>query len=311
MRGVPAVLAVVLLAGCTQAHSSDSGASTSSASTPGASTPPAFTATATTAAPIKVTKVLTFIEENHSLSQMQNGMPYAYGLAKKYGYATHYAAIRHPSLPDYLAIAGGSTFGVTDDAPPSSHKIHGRSIFGRAITSGKTAGAYVGSMSTNCKLTDSGPYAVKHNPWAYFADADERSWCNKYDRPVGDLTKAAAAGNLPNVGMVIPNLNQDAHDGSLATADAWFKGQMVAVLAGSDWKSGRLAIVLTADEDNRFAGNRVLTVVIHRSQHGHIVATGLTHYSLTRLYASVTHTTPLRNAVSAPSMAAAFGLPVN
>jgi len=264
-----------------------------------------------TAAPIKVTKVLTFIEENHSLSQMKAGMPYAYGLAKKYGYATHYTAIRHPSLPNYLAIAGGSTFGVTDDAPPSSHKIRGRSIFGRAIASGKTAATYVDSMSTNCELTNSGAYAVKHNPWAYFSDADERSWCKKYDRPIGDLKKAAAAGKLPNVGMVIPNLKNDAHDGSLATADAWFKNQMAAVFAGSDWKSGRLAIMLIADEDNRHEGNRVLTVAIHRSQHGHIVATGLSHYSLTRLYASVIHTTPLRNGVSAPSIAAAFSLPVN
>src|SRR3954454_20407705 len=70
------------------------------------------------AATARVTKVLVVIEENHSLSQMQSQMPYAYSLAKRYGYAGNYTAITHPSLPNYLAIAGGSTFGVTDDNYP-------------------------------------------------------------------------------------------------------------------------------------------------------------------------------------------------
>jgi hypothetical protein len=61
------------------------------------------------AAPVSVTKVLMFIEENHSLAEMKAGMPYLYSQATTYGYATNYTAIRHPSLPNYLAIAGGST----------------------------------------------------------------------------------------------------------------------------------------------------------------------------------------------------------
>ena len=66
----------------------------------------------------KVTKLLVFVEENHSLAQMKSGMPYTFGLAKKYGYATRYRAITHPSLPNYIAIAGGKTYGVADDADP-------------------------------------------------------------------------------------------------------------------------------------------------------------------------------------------------
>ena len=64
-------------------------------------------ATAARAVP-PVTKLLVFVEENHSLDQMRAGMPYIAGLAEQYGHATDYRATRHPSLPNYLAIAGGS-----------------------------------------------------------------------------------------------------------------------------------------------------------------------------------------------------------
>ena len=55
-------------------------------------------------------------------------MPYLSSLARRYGRTTHYDAVTHPSLPNYLALAGGSTFGVRDDAYPSIHKVPGRSV---------------------------------------------------------------------------------------------------------------------------------------------------------------------------------------
>src|SRR3978361_1359069 len=64
------------------------------------------------------TKVLVVIEENHSLAQMRAGMPFLARQSSKYGYATHWKALTHPSEPNYLAIVGGSTFGVTDDETP-------------------------------------------------------------------------------------------------------------------------------------------------------------------------------------------------
>ena len=65
-----------------------------------------------------LTKVLTIVEENHSLQQMQTSMPFLSALATQYGYATGYTAVSHPSLPNYLALSGGSTFDITNDAAP-------------------------------------------------------------------------------------------------------------------------------------------------------------------------------------------------
>jgi len=255
------------------------------------------------------TKVLVFMVENHTLGEMRDQMPWTAALADRYGYATTYHAMTHPSLPNYLAIAGGSTFGVQDDADPSSHPLSGASVFGRAIRAGSTARVYAEEMPGTCATTPSGAYAVKHNPWAYFVD--ERRGCRAHDVPMTRFAGAVTHGTLPRVGMVIPDLDHDAHDGTLKTADAWFKAQMTKVFAGPDWKSGHLAVVLTADEDDTAHGNRVLTVVIHPSQHGNVVTTRLNHYSLTRLYEDVAGLPYLNGAKNARSMTKAFGLPVN
>jgi len=253
--------------------------------------------------------VLVFIVENHSLGQMRSKMAYTFGLAERFGYATSFTAVRHPSLPNYIAIAGGQTYGITNDDNPSANPVRGTSVFGQAVAAGKTAAVFAEGMPQNCATSNGGSdYAVKHNPWAYFTN--ERQTCQKYDVPLDQLDRAIKHGVLPNVGMVIPNLCNDAHDCPLATADMCFKGWMTKIFDGPDWRSGHLAVVLTADEDDTSEENKVLTVVIHPSQKANVVTTPLTHYSLTRFYEEVAGVPYLFEAASAPSMATAFGLPL-
>jgi acid phosphatase len=296
-----AMVAAMVLAGCS---------SVTSSVTPGASTSPDAVATSrkatTTTGP---TKVLVFMVENHSLGQMQEQMPWTAALADRYGYATAYQAMTHPSLPNYLAIAGGSTFGVQDDAGPSSHPLRGPSVFGEALGHGETARLYAEDMPETCATEPAGEYAVKHNPWAYFVD--ERVDCDRYDVPLTALAHDAAAGGLPDAGMVIANLCNIAHDCPLSTADTWLRDHVGPVLAGRDFTRGRLVVVITADEDDRSGDNRVLTVVAAHDLPGHqVVSTPLTHMSLSRLYAEVLGFAPLRDAAAAPSLANAFHIPV-
>jgi hypothetical protein len=254
-------------------------------------------------------KVLVFMVENHSLGEMQAQMPWTAALAARYGYATAYHAMTHPSLPNYLAIAGGSTFGVADDADPSSHPLSGPSVFGEALAHGETARLYAEDMPGTCVTTPSGEYAVKHNPWAYFVD--ERAACDRYDVPLTALTSDARTGSLPNAGMVVANMCHIAHDCPLGTADAWLRDHVGPVLAGPDFATGRLVVVITADEDDQSGDNRVLTVVASRAMPDHeVVSTPLTHLSLSRLYAEVVGFAPLRGASTSPSLVDAFHIPL-
>jgi acid phosphatase len=126
----------------------------------------------------------------------------------------------------------------------------------------------------------------------------------------GALASDVKGGTLPAVGMLIPDLNDDAHDGTLAQADGWLKGWLPSILAGPDFTAGKLVVVVTADEDDSSSGNRVLTVVIAPGVSHRVVGTPLTHYSLTRLYDEVIGAAPLREAATAASLAQAFGLPL-
>jgi hypothetical protein len=258
-----------------------------------------------TVAVLHPVKVLTIVEENHTYDQMKSGMPYLWSQAQKYAYATHYQAITHPSLPNYLAIAAGSTFGVRDDKYPSSHPVKASTVFDQALAAGKSAKLYNESMPSNCNLTTASPYAVKHNPWAYFTPS--RTACAKYDVSTGSLLTDTKNNSLPNVGMVVPNLNNDAHDGSLATADSWLKQRLVPILASTDFTSGRLAVVITADEGSS-TNNTVLTVVLDANLSSLVVTAPMTHYSLTRFYAQTVGATPLLAGQTAPDMRAAFKL---
>lgn len=259
---------------------------------------------------LPVSKLLVIMEENHSLSEMESGMPYLYSLSQTYGYATNYAAITHPSLPNYIAITGGSTFGISDDNGPSSNAAkvgNATSVFGQALAAGKTAKLYAETMASNNEQSNDGAYAVRHNPWAYFGG--ESSLANKYDVPMASNFSADVANNsLPNAGMLIPNVDDDAHDGTLAQADSWLQAYLPSVLGSADFTSGKLVVVITADEDDGSHGNIVLTTVLHASLSGKIVSSPLSHYSLTGYYAHIYGTEPLLNGASAPAFAAAFGL---
>jgi len=272
--------------------------------------PPVGTASAAPA------KVLVVMEENHSYREMRHSMPYLTRLSDTYGYATNWTAITHPSAPNYLAIAGGSTFGVTDDAAPAADENavgSAPSVFDQALSANKTAGTYAESMPKNCHVYDhpdravgSPKYAVRHNPWVYFSAG--RDDCLDHDKALPQFAHDAAANDLPNVGFLIPNLEHDAHDGSLATADAWLQTQLRPVLQSKDFASGKLVVVITADEDDRTAGNAVLTSVLTPALSGKVAKTPLNHYSLTRFIAQILGVTPLENAKAAPDMKAAFGI---
>jgi hypothetical protein len=255
------------------------------------------------------TKVLVVIEENHSLEQMRTGMPFLAGLSDRYGYATDWHALAHPSEPDYLAIVGGSTFGVLGDDPPSVTARNvgdASSVFAQAREAGKSAATYAEAMPTPCASSDSYPYVVHHNPWTYFT-ADHAA-CERGDVSTASFADDARQDRLPDVGLLIPDMQHDAHDGSLAAADTWLSLELAPVLASDDFTSGRLVVVVTADEDDRHSGNVVLTSVLTPRLSHVVVTTPLTHYSLTRFIAQVLGVRPLSAGRGAPDLATAFGL---
>jgi acid phosphatase len=258
-----------------------------------------------------VDKILVIMEENHSTEEVfPAGMPYLWHLARRYGYASDYTAITHPSLPNYLAIFTGSAFNDPPDCSPGPGCSYpGPSVFGQALAVGKTARAYQESMPAPCDHSDSGNYAVRHNPWAYIPA--EAAACRAGDVPAGTpsggaLVSDVRAGTMPNAGLLTPNLIHDAHDATLGQADAWLRQWIPVIMSGPDWRHQRLAIAVVFDEGDNT--NQVPFVLIAPGLSGTVIHQPLDHYTLTRLIDTLISAPPLRRAAGAPNLAQQLGL---
>ena len=261
----------------------------------------------------RVGKLLVIVAENKSAADVSANMPFLMSHSRRYGRATKYYAITYPSLPNYLVMAGGSTFGVERNRNPDQIPQKGRSVFGQTLASGRTAKTYAEAMPRNCALRNRGTYVVRHNPWTYFADPAERAACRKYNVPSGSPSNGAladdiASGKLPNIGLLIPDNCNNGHDCPIATTDRWLRSWLPAIKNGPDFRSGRLAVVVTWDEDDHSAGNRVAMVVIHPALKGKNVTTRLDHYALSAAISRLGGARPLRDAAKAPDLLAAFRL---
>jgi len=258
-------------------------------------------------------KILVIVEENRGVRDVAAHMPFLLSQAKSFGTATNYYAITHPSLPNYLVLAGGSTFGVADDRNPDAHPLQGSSMFGQLVAAGRTAKTYAEAMPSNCARRNQGTYAVRHNPWTYFDDHAERAGCDQFDVASGSPTAGVladdiATGKLPTFGLLIPDVCHDGHDCSAATADNWLRSWLPSIEKGSDFTSNRLVIVVTWDEDDHHSGNHVPMVVIHPSLKGKQVTTKLDHYGLSDGIARIGGIPPLRRANKGADPLTSFGL---
>jgi chitodextrinase len=239
--------------------------------------------------------VVWIVFENKAYSQIigSASAPYINTLASECGVATNFFAETHPSLPNYIAMTSGSPQGITDDAAPSSHPLAVPSIFSQVAD----WRSLQESMSSNCRLTDSSTYAVKHNPAAYYTGI--RTACASLDVPLASTPDISAAYTF-----VTPNLCNDMHDCSVSTGDSWLATFLPQILSSSAYTSGSTAIFITWDEDDSSASNHVATLVIAPSVPvGTIVVTSLNHYSMLRTTEELLGlSTYLGNAATATSM---------
>ena len=223
--------------------------------------------------------------ENKSFHQVLGtaSARYLTTLSRECGVATDYAAVSHPSLPNYIAATSGSTWGIADDGSPASHPISRPSIFSQVSDAGLTWRSYEESMPSTCDLATSGGYAVKHNPAAYYVGI--RSRCRRWDLPLGTTSSGSLASDLahnrlPAFSFVTPNLCDDMHDCPVATGDAWLRRWIPRIVSSAGYQSGTTVLFITFDEGTTGA-NRVATIVVSPSTRPATTsATAFDHYSL-------------------------------
>jgi phospholipase C len=218
--------------------------------------------------------VVIVIEENHSYKQVigSSSAPYINSLAKQGASFTDSHAITHPSQPNYLALFSGSTQGVTSDNCPQTFSA--ANLGSELIAAKLTFTSYSESMPsdgyTGCT---SGEYARKHNPASDFTNvpsADSRTFAEF----------PADFSTLPAVSVVVPNLLDDMHDGTIAEADTWLQDNMDAY---AQWaKANNSLLIVTWDENNDAAGNQIPTLIVGGNVIPGTYSENINHYNVLR-----------------------------
>ena len=226
----------------------------------------------------KYDHVVLVMEENHSYSDIIGDTadaPYINNtLAAGGALFTQSFAIEHPSEPNYLDLFSGSNQGVTDDSCP--HTISSANEGAQLIAAGDTfAGYSEGLPSAGSTACTSGAYARKHVPWANFSNVPAAD-----NQPFTSFPGSANYASLPTVSWVIPDLNDDMHDGTIAQGDTWLKNHLDAY---AQWaKTHNSLLVVTWDEDDYSQSNQIPTIFYGAGIKAGQYSETINHYNVLR-----------------------------
>src|ERR1051326_28597 len=199
--------------------------------------------------------VVLVIEENHSYSQVLSSMPWLVSMGKTYGHALNYHADTPGSLLDYLWLSSGSgelTFGC--NGAGCSKPITDNNIFRELNKAGLSWKVYAQNLPYAGYMgSQSGAYVKRHNPAAWYSDIISSATQQKKMVPFSQLATDLANGTLPRYSIIVPDLNHDAHDGTLGAADDFLKNSVSGVLNYPAFRKDGLMIV-TFDECDAAVG---------------------------------------------------------
>src|SRR5215472_4600424 len=220
--------------------------------------------------------IVEIMMENTSFSTIIGNSlaPNINALASKFGLATDYFGVTHPSEPNYVANVGGSFFGIQDDnqfyctpamasTDPTcagttvNHTISAPNIASQLTARGKTWKGYFQNLppipSSGVVMTGpnaNGPYAFKwpsnvdalyaskHNPFVNFTTT-QNDLANMV--PDTQLFTDLATGRLPNFSYVVPDQCHDMHgigacgdENELISTGDTYVGQLVSAIMHSE-----------------------------------------------------------------------------
>jgi hypothetical protein len=222
--------------------------------------------------------VFVIMEENHSLGGVIGDpmAPTFTSLGHTYGIAENYYGVTHPSLPNYVALVGGSNFGLNAD-DVTAH-FAAPNLADQLEANGYTWASYEESMPYAGFLGATYPaagalYASKHNPFAHFDDILDNPARLQNIKPFTSFAGDLASNNVADFNLIVPNQCHDMHGGVYATiaagdgspcpysnfsgdpldeslkakADAWLASTVSMIMHSKAW-TGNSAIFVVADE---------------------------------------------------------------
>jgi hypothetical protein len=207
-----------------------------------------FGATRASKAPIVV-----IVLENHEYGSIvsSRSAPYLKRFARGGMLFTHFHALHHPSLPNYLEMTSGSANGCNSDGCAKA-RFRSNNVFSQLSHNGFKWASWAESMGSRCRMSSAGAYASWHNPALYYRNLMPRI-CRGRDVPYPKHVPRY----LPKFVFAVPNLCHDMHDCSVATGNKWLKTHVPPLL-----HHGAI-VIITFDEGvtNVGGGGHVFTAM--------------------------------------------------
>ncbi|HEY3766138.1 MAG TPA: hypothetical protein VGL44_13360, partial [Gaiellales bacterium] len=211
------------------------------------------------------------------------------------------------SLPNYLAVTGGTTGSVTGDClPGGSCSVPGGGIFGQVGPSQWRVWAE--SMPQACSKANASPYVARHNPPAYYTGISAAT-CQADDLPMPAKLPAPARSFT----WISPNLQDDLTLGTVVDAGTWLQnvlGGSTGLLNTKPYNQGHTAIFIWFDTaaDTDAASTPIPLIVVAPSTGHRTVATAFSNYALLRGFENMLGLPCLGGACTATGFNNAFRL---
>jgi len=230
-------------------------------------------------------RVVVIVMENRECGEViGTHAPYVTSLARSSLLALDWYAIRHPSLPNYLALTGGSTFGIRSDC--TGCDVSQPSLVDQLERAGIGWRAYMEGLPAPCfTKARAGQYRKKHDPFVYYTDVAGSAERCRNVVPLTQLAADLARHELPRFTWITPDLCHDMHDCSTETGDRFLSTLVPPVLRAL---GPRGVLFLTWDEGRsgrgcctKSKGGNVAAIVAGPLvRPGTVTRIPLDHYSL-------------------------------
>ncbi len=245
-------------------------------------------ASAATLAPV----VVVMLENREDRRLTATNAPYLTSLKASGRYFSNYFGVVHPSFPNYLAFASGSTQGNTGGGAIAG-VFPGDNIWDQMTQAGLTWGVYEEYMPATCspKKTNivtsptKDKYAINHNPATVFATVYTGSECQNV------IPLSQMPSTLPALSFVTPSYCDDMHgfkdltypaDCQVGTNALTTRGDSWLQTHVETWRSEGAIVIITFDEGNSTngVGGHIYTVEVGPGIAHEVVTTTVNHYSL-------------------------------
>jgi YVTN family beta-propeller protein len=231
-------------------------------------------------------------EDFHQVIGNTRQAPYLNSLLPHASLLGQFYAEEHPSDGNYLALAGGSTFGVPLDDPAEENPLYtidARNLGDLVDAAHETWKGYLQSAAGPCDNTVHGYYWDDDLPMMYFADVrGQPSYCASHMVPLPELaTDLKQASTTPDFAWVSPDDCFDIESCGIKAGDDFLKAELRLIMRSPAWTRQRSLAIITFDEDNtdyQHPAQRVATIVLGSRgvRPGYTSPVRYTHYSLLR-----------------------------